>query len=79
MPVTVVPEVAYLLSTRLNAAAERAFARSLAAHELDVEPLQDADVRRAADLLETNPAIGFVDASIAAIRPSHLKAFDLVP
>jgi uncharacterized protein len=66
-PVTVLPEVTYLLQTRLGSGAERAFVRSLAARELDVEPLKDRDVLRAAEILEAFPAIGFVDATVVAI------------
>jgi predicted nucleic acid-binding protein len=66
-PVTVLPEVTYLLQTRLGSRAERAFVRSLVARELDVEQLKDRDVSRAAEILDTFPAIGFVDATLVAI------------
>jgi predicted nucleic acid-binding protein len=99
VPVAVVPEVVYLLHTRLGAAAERAFVRSLVTREVDLEPLHDRDLKRASAVLETWPDIGFVDASIvamaerlklrqlattdrrhfAAIRPSHIAAFELLP
>jgi predicted nucleic acid-binding protein len=99
VPVTAVPEAAYLLQTRLGHEAELAFVRSLMTHEVDIEPLQQTDVTRAAAVLEVYPEIGFVDASIVAmaerlklrrlattdrrhfgpIRPSHIKAFELVP
>ena len=67
VPVTVIPEVAYLLHTRLSAAAEQAFVRSLVARELDIETLRDQDVTRTAAILERYPEIGFVDASIVAM------------
>jgi predicted nucleic acid-binding protein len=67
VPVTVVPEVAYLLHTRLGAGAEQAFVRSLVARELDVESLRDQDVIRAAAILERYPEIGFTDASVVAM------------
>jgi predicted nucleic acid-binding protein len=67
VPVTVIPEVAYLLHTRLSASAERGFIRSLAAGELDVEPLGPKDIARAIRLLETYGDIGFVDASVVAM------------
>jgi predicted nucleic acid-binding protein len=99
VPVTVVPEVTYLIQTKLGSQAERAFVRSLTTHELDIEPLQQGDVKRAGALLETYPEIGFVDASVvamaerlklrriattdrryfAAVRPAHIKGFELVP
>jgi predicted nucleic acid-binding protein len=67
VPVTVIPEVAYLLHTRLSAAAEQAFVRSLVARELDIETLRDQDVTRTAAILERYPEIGFVDASVVAM------------
>ena len=65
--VTVLPEVAYLLQTRLGAAAELAFVQSLAAGELDVEDLRRPDLARCGDVMRRYPQIGFVDASIVAI------------
>jgi predicted nucleic acid-binding protein len=67
VPVTVIPEVVYLLHTRLNATAEQAFVRSLVARELDIETLRDQDLMRAAAILERYPEIGFVDASVVAM------------
>ena len=66
-PVTILPEVTYLMATRLGAHAEQAFVRSLAEGELAVEHLTAADCRRAQELLEQWPAIGFVDASVVAM------------
>lgn len=66
-PVTVVPEVAYLIHTRLGAAAEVAFARSLAGGELEIEGLRGADVDRCCEVMERRPELGFVDASLVAI------------
>ena len=67
VPVTVLPEIAYLLHSRLGAAAEAAFLKAIVANELDVEPLKDADLRRAVTILERYPDLGFVDATVAAI------------
>lgn len=69
VPVTVVPEVTYLLANRLGPQAEQAFVRSLADGELAVEALEAPDLRRAADLLIAydDLQLGFVDASIVAI------------
>jgi predicted nucleic acid-binding protein len=68
LPVTILPEVAYLLQTRIGLAAEEAFARSLADGELVVELLDDADLPRIAALVRTyrDLPLGFVDASIVA-------------
>jgi uncharacterized protein len=67
VPVTVLPEVTYLLSTRLGSVAERSFVASLAAGELGVEPAVKADMERCRTLLDEYPQIGFVDASIIAL------------
>jgi len=67
VPVTVVPEVTYLLAARLGPAAERAFVASLGAGELDLEQVTKADVERCRALLDEYPQIGFVDASVVAV------------
>ena len=65
--VTALPEVAYLLHTRLGAAAELAFVQSLAGGELEVEDLRRTDLVRSSEVMRRYPEIGFVDASIAAM------------
>lgn len=67
VPVTVLPEVTYLLRSRLGAGVERQFVGSVAAAELAVEELRSEDTKRAAELLDTYPDIGFVDATVVAI------------
>ena len=67
VPVTVLPEVGYLLHSRLGAAAELAFVQSAAAGELEIEPLRQQDLTRCVDLMRGYPALGFVDASIVAM------------
>ncbi len=67
VPVTVVPEVCYLMRERLGAAAERRFVESLAVEELALEDVGAGDVRRCAALLQRYPQIGFVDASVVAV------------
>ena len=66
-PVTVLPEVAYLLRDRIGAQAELAFVRSIAAGELAVEPIQRSDVSRTEALMETYGDLGFVDSTVIAI------------
>ena len=66
-PVTVLPEVAYLLQTRLGPAVERRFVRSLATGELDVEPLEPLDIQRTLELMGRYPDLGFVDLSMVAM------------
>ena len=67
VPVTVVPEVCYLMRERLGAAAELRFVESLAAEELALEEIGPGDVRRCAAILQRYPRIGFVDASVVAV------------
>ena len=69
VPVTVLPEVAYLLNTRISKDAEAAFIRAVVDGELEIEPLESADIVRAEAVLrkysDLNP--GFVDATVVAI------------
>ncbi|MGQ0623632.1 MAG: type II toxin-antitoxin system VapC family toxin [Sporichthyaceae bacterium] len=69
VPALVVTEVAYLLADRIGAAAELAFARSIAAGELVVEPVLDSEWARIAELTEQylDLPLGVVDASIVAL------------
>jgi predicted nucleic acid-binding protein len=67
VPVTVIPEVTYLLKARLGDRAERSFVAALAAGELDVEPVTTADLKRCDGILDRWPALGFVDASVVAM------------
>jgi predicted nucleic acid-binding protein len=66
-PVTVLPEVTYLLHTRLGEAAELAFVQSVAAGEIEIEDLRRADLTRSGEILRRYPEIGFADATIVAI------------
>ncbi len=67
VPVTVLPEVTYLMHTRLGPEVERRFVASLAAGELTLEPLAAPDISRAEELLAAYPFLGFVDATVVAI------------
>jgi predicted nucleic acid-binding protein len=69
VPVTVLPEITYLLATRIGPAAEEAFVASVADGEFPVEPLEPDDVRRTAEVMRqyADLRVGFVDASIIAI------------
>jgi predicted nucleic acid-binding protein len=66
-PVTVVPEVTYLLRSRLGKDAERIFVESLADGEVAAENLTASDLARCADLLREFDFLGFVDASVVAM------------
>lgn len=76
-PITVLPEVCYLIERQLGARAEARFLESLAKGELLVEPVTGSDLLRSAELVSQyadNPfdlaqdrPIGFVDASLVAV------------
>lgn len=68
MPVLVVTEVVYLLSTRLGTDAEVRFLGDLAAGNLIAEPVAAVDWLRIAELVATyrDLPLGAVDASIVA-------------
>lgn len=67
VPVTVLPEITYLLNHRLGPRAESRFVASLAAGELTIEPLYRADLERSAELLAAYPDLGFVDCTVVAM------------
>lgn len=73
VPALVVTEVAYLLGDRIGAHAELAFSRAIAAGELVVEPVAEADWNRIAELTEQylDLPLGLVDASIVALAERH--------
>ena len=68
LPATI-PEVCYLLQTRIGTAAEEAFVRAVADGEFVIEPLDDEDFPRIADLVHPyrDLPLGFADASIVAV------------
>ena len=65
-PVTVVPEAAYLVQTRLGSRQELAFIKSFIDGEIAVEPLRDADISRAAAVMAKYPDLGFTDCTLVA-------------
>ena len=68
IPVSVLPEVSYLLQTRIGSAAEQAFIRAVADGEFTTEALEPEDIVRAAALIRdyTDLPLGFVDATVIA-------------
>jgi predicted nucleic acid-binding protein len=66
-PVTVIPEAAYLVRTRLGEPQERKLVDALVNGGVAVEPLRDADVARTAVLMAKYPDLGFADCSVVAI------------
>ena len=66
-PVTILPEAAYLVRTRLGASVELKMILGLAKGEVSIEPLKADDATRAAGLMAKYPQLGFVDATVVAI------------
>jgi predicted nucleic acid-binding protein len=73
VPELVVTEVSYLLSDRIGAHAELAFARAIAQDELVVEPVLDSEWERVAELMEQylDLPLGMADASLIALAERH--------
>lgn len=69
IPAPVLPELAWLLGSRIGAHAEIAFFEALAADEFQVEPLDIDDYERAVALMQryADLPLGFVDAAIVAM------------
>lgn len=68
VPSSVLPELCYLLQTRIGVAAEHAFVRALADGEFVLEDLVMEDVARAAAVMAqyADFPLGFVDSTIVA-------------
>jgi uncharacterized protein len=69
VPVTVLPEITYLLATRIGPAAEEAFVRAIGDGEFVVEPLEAEDIRRTTEIIAKyrDLPLGLVDASLVAV------------
>ncbi len=68
VPAVVLPEVCYLLHTRISPRAEAAFVRAVGDGEFITESLEPADIIRAGTLLDDYESLGlgFVDAVVVA-------------
>lgn len=79
LPAPILSEVAYLLQTRIGAAAEEAFVQAIADAEFVVESLDDEDYPRIADIMRSYSdfPLGFVDASVVAVA-ERLVARDVL-
>src|SRR3989338_5131692 len=64
VPWVILPELAYMLHTRLGVKAEQAFLHSLNENELGVEGLHDRDLKRSEEILVDYPQFGFVDSIV---------------
>lgn len=69
LPVFVLPEVAYLVGSRLGHFAMRHFLREVVAWQIQFEALDKADFQRTVELLDqyADARLDFVDAAIIAV------------
>ena len=69
VPQATLPEVCYLIGSRLGAVREGEFVRHLTASDWRLEPLTDADLPRVSALMHeyADAKLGFVDASVVAV------------
>jgi predicted nucleic acid-binding protein len=79
VPVCVLPEVCYLLHTRISPLAEAAFVRAVAKGEFIVEQLEPEDMTRASVLIGkyADLKLGLVDATVIAAA-ERLDATDVL-
>jgi hypothetical protein len=66
-PVTVLPEAAYLVRTRLGESEELKLIEGFVNGGVGIEPLKAVDVSRAFRLMATYPQLGFTDSTVVAI------------
>lgn len=69
VPLTILPELDYLISARLGADAAHTLIQSLVAGEVLVDHLMPADLTRATELMLTyrDARLGFVDSTLIAL------------
>ena len=69
LPVTVLPEVSYLIGSRLGHKAMRQFLQRVVASDVALETLTITDLKRVAEILEeyADSRLDFVDATIVAL------------
>jgi len=69
LPVTVLPEVSYLIGSRLGHHVMRQFLTSLVADKVSLECISRADLKRVTEILEiyADSHLDFVDATIVAL------------
>jgi predicted nucleic acid-binding protein len=79
VPVTVLPEISYLLQHRIGPNAELAFIQGVVDDEFTVELTEPEDIERAASLMDVyvDLPLGFVDASVVAIA-ERLQTRDIL-
>jgi predicted nucleic acid-binding protein len=73
LPVPVLPEICYLLASRLGHGAMRRFLQELASSDTDLIPIERADLKRINELLEqyADSHLDFVDAALVTISERY--------
>ena len=69
LPVTILPEITYLVQQRRGVDEETRFVRAVAEGEFSVEPLEPGDLERTVELMQDyrDLSLGFVDATVVAV------------
>jgi predicted nucleic acid-binding protein len=73
LPVPVMPEICYLLASRLGHGAMRRFLEELAASDIDLVPIDRTDLQRISELLDqyADSRLDFVDAAPITISERY--------
>jgi predicted nucleic acid-binding protein len=101
VPQAVLPEISYLIASRMGLRKEAEFLRGLLSSDWRLEPMSSSDLSRTAAIVDdyADANLGFVDAAVAAIaerlavkriytldrpdfsliKPSHVRAFEVLP
>jgi uncharacterized protein len=66
-PVTILPEAAYLVRTRLGGSEELKFIEGFVNGGVAIEPLKAADLSRSFELMIKYPQLGFADSTVVAM------------
>jgi predicted nucleic acid-binding protein len=69
VPQAVLPEIAYLIASRMGSRKEAEFLRGLLSSDWRLEPMSGADLSRTAAIMDhyADANLGFVDAAVAAV------------
>ena len=78
IPVTVLPEAAYLLATHFGAEAERKLVQTVANGEMEIG-FVDATVVAIAERLKIQRILTTDRRDLSLVRPRHCKEFELLP
>ena len=79
VPVSVIPEVTYLLQSRIGAAADIGFVQAIVDGEFTIESVEADDFDRAVNIMQqyADLPLGFVDATIVAVA-ERLEAREIL-